>query len=81
MYLVSYFCGSFLPEISRVGYYMIISQIFLIPLSLREIKSKKMRILGYAGVVLAFTVYFAILLKGMYAVDVRLLPYRNWIFD
>ena len=29
--LVVYCCGSFIPEVSRVGYYMIISQVFLIP--------------------------------------------------
>ena len=34
-----------------------------------------------AGVVLAFGVYFVLLLRDMYAMDVRLLPYRNWIFD
>ncbi len=29
--LIVYCCGSFIPEVSRVGYYMIIAQIFLIP--------------------------------------------------
>ena len=79
--LLAYCCGSFLPEISRVGYYMIISQIFLIPQVLKGIEAKKIRYFCCAGVVMAFSVYFVFLLRGMYAVDVRLLPYRNWIFD
>ena len=33
------------------------------------------------GVIGAFGCYFLLLLKGMYAVDVRLLPYLNWIYD
>lgn len=79
--LIVYCCGSFIPEVSRVGYYMIISQIFLIPMLLRKIENKWIRRLGYIGVIAAFGLYFAVLLKGMYATDIRLLPYRNWIFD
>ncbi len=79
--LIVYCCGSFIPEVSRVGYYMIISQIFLIPRVVGEIESRWFRRLCYTGVTAAFTVYFAMLLKGMYDVDVRLLPYLNWIFD
>ncbi len=79
--LVVYCCGSFIPEVSRVGYYMIITQIFLIPRLLADMKNKSLQRLGFAAVVGAFGIYFALLLKGMYAVDVRLLPYLNWIFD
>lgn len=76
-----YCCGSFIPEVSRVGYYMIISQVFLIPRLLGEMKKGWFRNFCYAGVTGAFTVYFVMLLRGMYAVDVRLLPYLNWIFN
>lgn len=79
--LVVYCCGSFIPEVSRVGYYMIITQIFLIPRLLADMENRVLRRLGLAAVTGAFGVYFAVLLKGMYAVDVRLLPYLNWIFD
>lgn len=79
--LVIYCCGSFIPEVSRVGYYMIITQIFLIPRLLADMENRVLRRLGFAAVVGAFGVYFVFLLKGMYAVDVRLLPYLNWIFD
>jgi hypothetical protein len=79
--LMAYCCGSFIPEVSRVGYYMIASQVFLLPNVIKDIECKWFRRLCYMGVTLAFTGYFALLIKGMYAVDVRLLPYLNWIFN
>ena len=79
--LVVYCCGSFIPEVSRVGYYMIISQVFLLPELIGEISHRWLRRLCLAGVVGAFGANFFLLLKGMYAVDVRLLPYLNWIFN
>lgn len=79
--LVVYCCGSFIPEVSRVGYYMIISQVFLLPRLLAQLEPKWLRRLGYVGVAGAFGAYFVLLLLQMYAVDVRLLPYRNWIFN
>lgn len=79
--LVVYCCGSFVPEVSRVGYYLIISQVFLIPELLAEMRQGWLRKLAYLGVIGAFAAYFVFLLRGMYALDVRLLPYRNWIFQ
>ena len=60
---------------------MIISQIFLLPRLIGEMENKVLRRLCLAAVVGAFGIYFVFLLKGMYAVDIRLLPYRNWIFN
>lgn len=74
-------CGSFIPQVSRVAYYMIVSQIFLLPRLLAEMEKGWFRRLCYFGVIGAFTLYFVFMLRGMYAVDVRLLPYRNWIFN
>lgn len=76
-----YCCSSFIPEVSRVGYYMIISQVFLLPRLLADMKKGWFRNLCILGVVGAFLLYFVMMLKGMYAVDVRLLPYLNWIFN
>ena len=33
------------------------------------------------GVVAAYLLYFVMLLRGMYDVEIRLLPYLNWIFN
>lgn len=79
--LVAYCCGSFIPEVSRVGYYMIASQVFLLPGILMRLEKGWFRKVCIAGVVLAFGLYFVLLLRDMYAVDVRLLPYLNWIFN
>lgn len=79
--LVAYCCGSFIPEVSRVGYYMIISQVFLLPGLLEGMKKGWFKNFCTVGVIGAFLLYFVMLLKGMYAVDVRLLPYLNWIFN
>ncbi len=79
--LMTYSLGSFIPEVSRVGYYMIISQVFLLPALLREMEEGWLKKLCYIGVIGAFLGYFTFLLRGMYAVDVRLLPYLNWIFN
>lgn len=79
--LVVYCCGSFIPEVSRVGYYMIVSQIFLLPRLLEDMREGMLRKLCCIGVIVGFTLYFLFLLRGMYAVDVRLLPYLNWIFN
>jgi hypothetical protein len=79
--LVVYPCGAFIPEVSRVGYYLIISQIFLIPALLRNLKPGWLQKACYVGVIGAFGLYFLVMLKGMYATDIRLLPYLNWIFD
>ncbi|MCI9230190.1 MAG: EpsG family protein [Lachnospiraceae bacterium] len=79
--LTVYCCGSFIPEVSRVGYYMIVSQIFLLPRLLARMPWVRLRRLCLAGVIGAFGCYFLLLLRGMYAIDVRLLPYLNWIFN
>lgn len=83
--LVVYCCGSFIPEVSRVGYYMTASQIFLIPALLRAIPetwwSGWFRKLCYVGTIATFSGYFLLLIQKMYTDDVALLPYLNWIFN
>lgn len=79
--LVIYPCGSFIPEVSRVGYYVMISQIFLLPSLLRGMPAGRFKKVCYGAVIGGFALYFGLLLKGMYATDIRLLPYLNWIFN
>ncbi len=79
--LAAYCCGSFIPEVSRIGYYMSISQIFLVPALLREMPSGWFQRLCRAGVAGAFTLHFVMLLQKMYTDDVALLPYLSWIFN
>lgn len=79
--LVLYTLGSFIPEVSRVCYYLIISQIFLIPNLLSGMKKGVLRYVCIGGTAAAFLLYFALFLYRAYDVSIRLLPYRNWIFD
>lgn len=79
--LILYTFCSFIPEISRIGYYLNISHIFLIPGIIRVISDKKRKYFFEALIVLAFIAYFGIFLVKAEDVSVRLVPYMNWIFD
>lgn len=76
-----YTFGSFIPEVSRIGYYMIISQIFLIPNLLLSMKKGWLRSLCIIGTAVAYSGYFVIFLYKSQDVSIRLLPYLNWIFN
>lgn len=79
--LLIYTCGSFIPEVSRVGYYLIIFQIFLIPGLLRSMKKGWLKHLCTVGAFGAFACYFLLFLYKAYDDSIRLLPYMNWIFQ
>ena len=79
--LILYCFGSFIPEVSRIGYYLNTSMIFLIPGVLQKIENKKMKWFFTIAIMVAFAGYFAFFLKGADSVDIRIIPYRNWIFN
>lgn len=74
------FCGNFIPESTRLAHYLMIGQVFLLPGVLQDMKPGVLQKLCKIAVILAFILYFGVLLYKMYDVDVRLLPYLNWIF-
>lgn len=75
-----YLCGSFLPLVGRIGYYLITSQILLIPAILGSIKDPKKRKLFMAIVLVACTGYFLLFLRSANQPGVRVLPYKSWLF-
>ncbi len=79
--LLIYLFGSFIPEVSRVGYYLSISNVFLIPAVLRSIPKKGQRIFFTIAVVGAFTLYFAVFLYRAWDISLRLLPYRSFMWN
>lgn len=79
--LLLYTCGSFLPEISRIGYYMTIGHVFLIPSLLNSISKDKLRKLCKAAVLAAGIVYFAIFLHKASAHELRIVPYQTWVLE
>ena len=79
--LLLYGFASYIPELSRICYYMLIGQIFLIPGILVRIEKKWQRVLWAVLIGIAFVGYFYVFLERSYATEIRLLPYLNWIFN
>ena len=73
------FCG-FLPIISRIGYYLTVSQILFLPMLLGKIPEKRWRRLFQAGICLAAVLYFAMYLRRAGGDGILLLPYRTFFF-
>ena len=75
-----YLCGSFLPLVGRIGYYLITSHILFVPAVLRSIKSEKKKKIFTVLVVIAGAIYFLLFLKSANQPGVRVLPYKSWLF-
>lgn len=75
-----YSFASYIPELTRICYYMVVGQIFLVPFVLRKIADKKKRIFWIVVISIAFTAYFAIFLKRGSTPGINILPYLSWIF-
>ena len=78
--LLLYTCGSFVPEISRVGYYMTAGHIFLLPSLVNRIPSQAQKKFWRAVIVVAAVLYFGIFLIKAQDLLVRIVPYHTWIF-
>ena len=79
--LVMYVCCSFLPIISRIGYYLTITHIFFIPALLSGIENRKLKKFVTAGVIMAGVLYFAIFILMKAGNDgLRILPYETFMF-
>lgn len=78
--LVLYVFCSFLPIISRIGYYLMVSQILFLPMLLKAVPDKKWRRLFRAGILLAAVMYFAMYLKKGAGDGVLILPYKTFFF-
>lgn len=78
--LILYSCGSYIPELTRVCYYMVVGQIFLLPLVLSGIPDRKKRRLWCGLIALAYLCYFIIFLIKGKSDYVMILPYLTWVF-
>lgn len=79
--LAMYVCCSFLPIISRIGYYLTITHIFFLPTLLGGITNKKVKGLLTAGAVGAAILYFAMFILMKAGNDgLRILPYETFMF-
>lgn len=72
---------SFLPVVTRIGYYLSVSQLLLIPAVIVRIPEEKLRKSVKALVYAACIAYFILFLTQAGKEGVQLLPYRTWIFE
>lgn len=79
--LIVYACCSFIPVVSRIGFFLNIFQIFLIPSVIRSIPKKGQRIFWTIIVAVAGIGYFALFLHSCKDDGTRIVPYLNWILN
>ena len=78
--LLFYTCGSFLPLVSRMSYYMITPQLLLVPGLLGCVENRKRKNILTALVGIVCLGYFLWFLKTASGSGMRVLPYKTWIF-
>ena len=78
--LVLYTCCSFLPIITRIGYYLNVTQILFIPAVLVRIEDKRQRRFWSTAVGVAAAGYFALYLLRAGNDGIRVLPYQTFMF-
>lgn len=79
--LVVYSCCSFIPVISRIGFFLNIYQIFLIPNVIASIEKKWLKNTLTVLVFVAGIGYFAFFLHNCRDDGTRIVPYLNWILN
>lgn len=78
--LVLYTCCSFLPIITRIGYYLNVTQIMFIPAILGKIEDKRQKRFWSIIIGLAAAGYFALYLLRADNDGIRVLPYQTFMF-
>ena len=78
--LVLYVFCSFLPIISRIGYYLTVSHILFLPMLLKQVEKVKWRRLFRLGILLAAILYFAIYMSRADNDGTLILPYKTFLF-
>jgi len=78
---IVYLCCSFLPVVSRIGYYFNIFQIILLPEFINAIPKKWARIVLKTLLIVAGTAYYIYFLHSSRTDGTRLLPYFCWIIN
>ena len=79
--LIVYACCSFIPVISRIGFFLNIYQIFLIPSVIRSIPKKWQRTVITVLIALVGIGYYVFFLKSCEDDGTRIVPYLNWILN
>ncbi len=80
MALVLYVFGSFIPVISRVGYYMTVTHLLFVPSLIMEIKDDTRKKALTVCTIIACVMYFALYMRGAANDGIRILPYQTFLF-
>ncbi len=78
--LVLYVFCSFLPIISRIGYYLTVSHILYLPMLLGQIRDAKWRRVFRMGILSAAILYFMIYMSRAGNDGILILPYKTFLF-
>ena len=75
-----YTCCSFIPLLSRFGYYLMTAHVLLIPGIINRISNPKKKKIVLIITVMIGILYFMLFLRSAYQDGVRVLPYKSWLF-
>lgn len=75
-----YTCGSFLPLVSRLSYYVVTPQLLLVPGLLAGLEKGRKKTAVTAFALLFCLGYFIWFLRTASGNGIRVLPYQTWIF-
>lgn len=78
--LVLYTCCSFIPVISRIGYYLTVTHIFFLPALVGGIENKRQKRIFTVMIAGAAILYFAVYMMRAGDDGVRILPYQTFLF-
>ncbi len=78
---IVYICCSFLPVVSRIGYYFNIFQILLVPALIDAIPKKWVRVVLKVLIVAVGFAYYVYFIYSSQYNGTRLIPYFNWIIN
>ena len=81
MGLVFYVCGWFLPQISRIAYYLTLPQLLLVPSVLCRMEDEKKKKLATYAVLACCVLYFARYMLHAGDEGILILPYRSFLFS
>lgn len=82
--LLLYVFGWFIPEVSRICYYLTFTQIFYLPMLLSGLpeteQGRRQKKLLTILVIVAALVFFALFLRTAYRDTIKILPYKSFLF-
>lgn len=82
--LLLYVFGWFIPEVSRICYYLTFTQIFYLPMLLSGLpeteQGRRQKKLLTILVIAAVLVFFALFLRTAYRDTIKILPYKSFLF-